>query len=124
VGIQTKVSRPGRARTDSDIRARVAAFAIQNEPAVSRFLAGHPDLLPLLDQLVLAVRRHVGQEAPIALEVFRDPEATGHEELCAAIGTTLPADDALRRLSDFDEEWWLDAMPAARGKLMVTLSAP
>lgn len=50
-----------------------------------------------------------------------DPEVAGWTELVVAVETTLPVDEADRRLEGFDTTWWLANLPRAQGKLFFTL---
>ena len=52
----------------------------------------------------------------------RDPEVAGWDELVVAVETTLPVDEADRRLEVFDTTWWLANLPRAQGKLFFTLA--
>ena len=60
------------------------------------------------------------RDAP-RLAVETDPEVAGWTELVVAVETTLPVDEADRRLEGFDTTWWLANLPRAQGKLFFTL---
>lgn len=97
------------ARIDSALQP----FGASDEAGVRRFLADHPDLLPLLDALVPEAVHPLGPGVSFALELYRDSEAIAYDELVAIIRTDLPTDEAVRQLANFDDGWWLDAMPTA-----------
>jgi hypothetical protein len=69
-----------------------------------------------------AIRRFFGSDAVVSLAVECDPEAGAHKELYAIIEMGRTAADALSRMAAFDDQWWLDELPAARGKLSITLA--
>ena len=113
-------SRPADAeRTDR----LLLAFRNADSPEVRAFLDDHPFLLPLLERVGPAVRRFFGPDAVVSLTVDHDREAAANQELHAVVETGWPAADALSRLATFDDQWWLDELPAARGKLSITLAA-
>lgn len=91
---------------------------------VARFIRNQPSLLsPLLDAPSV-ISRYFGPNVPLALEVFRDPEAHRHRQLFALIQTSLEGDAALEALRRFDEEWWIDALPRTNYKLAFALEYP
>jgi hypothetical protein len=94
-----------------------------DDPAVRLFLLKHPALRPLLDEVPAVVERCFGADARLSVTVYRDPEASAHRELYVVVHTPLSPGDALGRLAAFDDEWWLDALPIANGKLTVSLAA-
>lgn len=101
----------------------LVAFSNAGDPAVQRFLDEHRHLLPLLARAAPVVRHHFGPDTRLSLAVDRIPEAGAYEELYVVVHTRLSPDDALDRLVAFDDDWWLDELPAARGKLTITLAA-
>jgi len=52
----------------------------------------------------------------------RDPEVAGWEDLRVDVETTLPVEEADRRLEAFATAWWLEQLPRAEGKLFFTLA--
>jgi hypothetical protein len=54
--------------------------------------------------------------------VETDPEVGDWEELRVTVETTLPVDEADRRLEAFATAWWLAQLPRAQAKLFFTLS--
>lgn len=51
------------------------------------------------------------------LEVVTEADAEDDRELFAFVQTDLPHQEALARLEQLDEDWWLDASDRAQGKL-------
>jgi hypothetical protein len=68
-----------------------------------------------------AVRRHF-PGTDLRLEVATDPEVAGVTHLVLSINQDGSVDRALNRLRRFDDDWWLDQIHRARGKLVITLA--
>jgi hypothetical protein len=84
-----------------------------------RFVEGHPQLAVLLEEARARIADCFGSEVRVALELVTDVDSANETELFALIPTDLPVDEASRRLSRLDEEWWLDAAPEAQGLLNI-----
>jgi hypothetical protein len=93
-------------------------YAVRDRETVERFIARHRFLVPVLDEARHAIAAVFGPETPVRLELSTDPEE-GDTTLFARIETPLPIHAALDRLNRLSDDWWLDAMPAARGLLHV-----
>ncbi len=102
------------------VRALVRRYALTDEKRVTEFLRQFPALVPLLAEATEAVGEHF-PDMPLALEVVADPDVSDAVHLALAVGTSLPVPEAFDRLQRFDEEWWLDHLPRAEGKLVITL---
>ncbi len=94
--------------TQSRFAALDRLFTVRNPSAVRRFIQAHPDLVDIVVEAHSQVQKHFGPGTRIALEVVRDPDAQDAEQLFAYIQTALPVDEALKRLDQLDEEWFLD----------------
>ena len=104
----------------SPVAALQQAFALRGD--VQSMTDKNPQLVPLL----LEARQHVdqifGSEAPTVLAVVENPEAADSlPELFVYIQTPLPVPAAREKLAQLDEEWWLDALPRAEGRLNIAL---
>jgi hypothetical protein len=87
----------------------VNAYALRNAPAYDAYLAAHPQVADFLQTGYGQLRRFFGPEASFVLEVVRDPEdSVPSDFLFVNIRTALPVDDAMARLDQFDEDWYLD----------------
>jgi hypothetical protein len=53
------------------------------------------------------------------LEVVTEPDALDDHELFAFVQADLPHHEALARLEELGEDWWLDASDRAQGKLCI-----
>jgi hypothetical protein len=85
------------------------AYALRNAPACDAYFAAHPQVADFLQASYGQLRRFFGPEASLVLEVVRDPEASVPSDfLFVNIRTSMPVDDALARLDQFDEDWYLD----------------
>ena len=122
------VGRPRSSATVSQVPEEVVnrladLYSFRGHIEVARFLRQHPSLVSPLLEAPKVASRYFGR-VPLALEVFRDPEAHGHRQLFALIETGLDGDAALEALERFDEEWWLDALPRTDYRLAFTLEYP
>lgn len=98
-------------------------YGSKDDFAVWEFVASHPFLISILEE----VRQRVSDFFPLPfnliLEVTTDPEATASHALFVFIQTPLALTEALRRLDRFDEEWWLEASERAEGKLCIDVES-
>src|SRR5215203_3895299 len=85
------------------------------------FLKENPSLTSLLFAAYGAVHEHFGSGVETALEVVADPEALGDRQLFVLIRTELPRREARVHLAELDQGWWLGALPAAEGKMEISL---
>ena len=83
-------------------------YQFRREQEVKSFLEGNYDLASLLIEARKPIERLFGEDTPVVLEVFHDPEAEEEPELFALIQTTLPVDEARCRREQLDREWWLE----------------
>ncbi len=82
-------------------------YTFRNPVAVRRFLLNHPHLIDLLLEAYPHLAQTFGQDSHVALEVVRDPEVANWTQLVAYLVTSLPVDQALDKLDEFDDEWFL-----------------
>lgn len=76
-------------------------------------------LLPLLVEAHKKVAEYFELPAKPILEVISDPESEGDQQLFLLIPTYHAPQQALFRLDQLDQEWWLDVLPQARGKMTI-----
>lgn len=86
---------------------------------VSTFLQAHPFLLPLLVEAHRKIAEYFDPSAKSILEVITDLESEGGRELFVLVPTHDTPEEALSRLERLDQEWWLDVLPQARGKMTI-----
>lgn len=91
------------------------------EPAeVLKFLERDQFLAPFLIEAYSKIRQYF-PNSRVFLEVDTDPEERNSQQLVAFIATKFSPDEALCRLKQFDEDWWLDALDQAQTKLCINL---
>lgn len=105
----------------NDLTRVRAAYAFSDEDTVTARLEESPFLIPLLEEARGRLAAHFGADAPVRIDpAFNleelDPDLWDRS-LFARVETDLPPHDALARLGDFEEEWWLDAGSASRNLL-------
>jgi hypothetical protein len=111
--------------TATDARSAPVA-ALQQAFALRGDVRSMTDKTPHLVPLLLEARQHVervfGSDAPTVLALVENPEAADSlPELFVYIQTPLPVLAAREKLAQLDEEWWLDALPRAEGRLNIAL---
>ena len=82
------------------------------------FLEQYPFLGPLLVEAHDHIHRYF-EEPQLLLEVVIDPEAIDADRLVAYVATRLSVEEALDRLHQLDEGWWLDAFERGQRKLLI-----
>jgi hypothetical protein len=100
------------------IQWRELTYTLREPREVLSFLEKNKFLMPLLIEARFKIRNHF-PNSRIFLEVDTDPEDINDQQLVAFIATNLPPHEALRELKQFDEDWWLDALDRANGKLCI-----
>lgn len=93
-------------------------YQLRERENVIGFLEQHAFLLPVLVELNAPIQRYF-PGAVCALEVFHDPDSPDHAQLLVAIGTPLPADEALNRLDELDANWWHANRQRTQRKLVI-----
>ena len=86
---------------------------------VVRYLANYPSLFNLLKEAHEQIRKYFGQDVRVALDAIKDGEMDDSERLFAFVQTELSADDALDRLYELYEQWWLDALSGVQPKMSI-----
>ena len=99
-----------------------ARYLTDDPAAVEAFLVRYPFLVPLLTEALGPLGDTFGSDTPLVVAVERDPEVADWQELRVTVETTLPVDEADRRLEAFTTTWWLAQLPRAQEKLFFTLS--
>jgi len=112
---------PGVQNVDSVIQALGANYSIHDALSTTRFLEDHFYLTSLLNEARLYIARYF-PDAPVTLKLEADPEGGAqNEQLMVLIGTTNSPEVALANLKRFDEDWWLDKVAQARGKMAINV---
>jgi hypothetical protein len=101
----------------------LCSFSILDSLGVRDFLDKNAYLAPLLKKIAAVVPSFF-ETAVLKLSIFTDPEdITFDTQLILSIVTNYPASEARARLKRFDDDWWLDEMLSAQGKLCITIEA-
>lgn len=87
---------------------------------VRRFLSEHAFLIPLLDAAYDMTTRYFAPLS-LALEVIADPDSMDDQQLVLFVVLQGTPAEAFAKLQRFDNEWWLDAMDEAQGRLCISL---
>ncbi|HLG12916.1 MAG TPA: hypothetical protein VJH03_00110 [Blastocatellia bacterium] len=106
--------------TSEILEAVERLYCLREPPEVRRFLSSHSFLIPLVFQ---AHDRIGSYFAPLqfTLQVIAEPESVNDQQLVLFMAVDLSPAEALARLQQFDNDWWLDAMDEAKGKLCISL---
>lgn len=94
-------------------------FSYRRPQEVRQFLEAHPFLVSLLREARARIDEYFGSHNDVVLEVVTEADAEDDRELFAFVQTDLPHQEALARLEQLDEDWWLDASDRAQGKLCI-----
>lgn len=92
---------------DGDLR-RIEQLYKFRSPGIIDFLTEQPNRIKFLVDAYSQVEKYFGKTPQITLKLELDREYTGPLELFAYIATDLPVDQALGRLNEFDEQWYLN----------------
>lgn len=92
----------------AEIHELEKAYSFKNKEKVLNFINQHPSLMPLLIEAPGKIVKYFA-DTPLSLEVQFDPEIADLITLLVWIETKLEPEEALAKLDQLDEEWWLDA---------------
>jgi len=87
-----------------------ASFEFRDKNTVISFLYSNPSLIPVLQDAPNNISEYFEDVSSLVLEVVSDPEGPDADRLFLFVQTQLPAELAIERLHQLDDEWWLDAM--------------
>jgi hypothetical protein len=124
VDIQDELVSPVEKRLDAQTLELLQqrGYTLRRSEEVIEFLSRHSSLLEILDEAPRQIQRHFGMGSDsLILEVVKDPEAEGDEELILFIRANLPVDQALQKLDLLDDAWWLEAGSRTQGDLGMNL---
>ena len=90
-----------------------SCYELRNSAEVDAYVAKHPQLTGFLLDSYRQLRKYFDAAASFALEVVRDPEISPPSDfLFVNIRISMPVDEAMERLDQFDEAWYLDQVDA------------
>ncbi|MBC8265123.1 MAG: hypothetical protein H8E47_13495 [Anaerolineales bacterium] len=93
-------------------------YTFKERSEVLWFLDRYPFLASLLLEAYYEIEKHFPY-SQVFLEVVTDPEEIDDYQLVASIATNFAPNEAVDRLEQFDEDWWLDALDRAQSKLCI-----
>ena len=92
-------------------------YTLKNPKEINEFLLDNEFLFEILFEAPDQIFRVFGK-TPLLLELHRDPEE-GWDELFVIIKSSFSVEESIRRENRLGKEWFLDKMPATKGKLNV-----
>ena len=93
-------------------------YTLKTAADVYDFIGYNPYLLPLLMEAYHRIRNCFPSEI-LFLEVVTDPDEIGDKQLVIYICTDLSPRDAIDKLDQLDDNWWLNASDASDSKLLI-----
>jgi hypothetical protein len=95
-------------------------FEVEDRDTVKSFLGSYADLVPFLPKVHSALRKIFSNER-LYLEVAEDPYDLEGTELLVLVGVFEGPRTALKRLEQFDNEWWVRNRQDSENRLTVDL---
>ena len=95
-------------------------YLFTDDREVSTFLKRRPHLMDLLFEALVPIRRSFPAYEQRHLKIHVDPES-GQRSLFVLIVTSEQTAAALARLENLDQDWWLEALPRAKGEMVISL---
>jgi hypothetical protein len=96
------------------------SYIFRKSARINEFLLRNPFLVNLLKKAANHIKTYF-RDVETYLEVVDSFDMPESNQLVASISTSLSPEEALGRLEQFDDKWWLDAVPQAQGKLCIKL---
>jgi len=92
---------------------------VDHKKEIAGFLKSHKYLHPLLKEAKPQIISVFGESVKICLELHHDPEE-GWDELFIVIKSACSPEEAIKLENRLAEEWFLDRMKYAKGRLNIT----
>jgi len=92
-------------------------YTYRDEPAIRRFIAKYPFLLPLLEEIPPHIRAYFPDEE-LELSVETDPE-NGRQTLYIGIVTRAAFEQVWQQIRAFEQDWWIDNVHRGDYKLII-----
>lgn len=108
------------AAATNDLEDIERLYSFRDLTRVRTFLSKHAFLVTLLDAAHDITTRYFAPLS-LALEVIADPDSTDDQQLVLFVVLQGTPAEAFAKLQRFDNEWWLDAMDEAKGRLCISL---
>ena len=110
--------------TEAKLRQLQGFYTFLDAADILRFARTYPAAVDILSEARPYLERLFGPAPQVILEVTTDPDSESQrdsEELFGNIQTSLPVEEALERLRQFDGEWFLAQLTRASGRLNFSL---
>lgn len=108
-----------RSLAESSIDRLLQWYEFRDDSAVRTYLTNHPSLHKPLEEAHERICKYFGPDTRIVLDAIKDSEMDNNERLFAFVQTELSADDALDRLDELYEQWWLDRLSTIQPKMSI-----
>ena len=82
-------------------------YSVRDSGRIEDFVHQRPLIAKVLADAIDELPKYFGPQLDVELECVTDPEYEEDGQLFAYIRTSLPAEDALKRLDQLDEDWFL-----------------
>jgi len=96
------------------------AYHLQDRDEVLCFLEAYPFLVPLLLEAYDNIQAYF-PDSSLSLAVVEEADDTSEPQLVLHIRTPDTPEEAFMALNELDEDWWLDALPFARGHMFINV---
>lgn len=106
--------------TEKQLQALGSIYDFESDKEVIQFISNHPFLYELLVEAIPAFQSCFGSGMRVDLIVRTDPE-DDFQELFGYIHQSGPIDEIKSSLERFDDEWFLENLGRAQGKLNFNL---
>jgi hypothetical protein len=93
-------------------------YTLKTAADVYDFVGSNPHLLPWLMETYHQIRNYFPSEI-LFLEVVTDPDEIGDKQLVIYICTDLSPQEAIDKLDQLDDNWWLNVSDASDSKLLI-----
>lgn len=105
--------------TDRQIRRLRERYEFRENATVEDYLEKNPSLRGLLARAHNKIREYFGSDVHAVLEMVKGFEADDDERLFVFIQTELSSDEALDRLDELYDRWWLGTLSGVQPKLNI-----
>jgi hypothetical protein len=95
-------------------------YIFSKSSSLGDFLQAHKELVSLLNEAYQELRKYFSSE-DLKLELVVDPEIAGEQQLFVYILSSQSVTDALKKIDEFDDRWWLERIDRANGLLNFNL---
>lgn len=97
-------------------------YSMHNAEEVLSFLGNHFHVAGLLTDAIEHIDTIFTETPDLVLRLDTDPEEPNFKQIVANIVTSLDPDEALEKLDQFDDSWWLLSSSKAKGKLSFNIA--